>query len=81
MNNKDFTTTILVDQTPTEVFNAVNNPRSWWSEEIDGDTNNLNAEWNYHYKDVHRNQMSEQVNAAIPGGCTFLFQLFVGMRV
>src|SRR4051812_18864647 len=53
MNNQDFTTTILVDQTPDVVFNAVTNPRAWWSEEIEGNTNRLNAEWNYHYKDVH----------------------------
>jgi uncharacterized protein YndB with AHSA1/START domain len=52
-NNQDFTTTILVDATPAEVFNAVNKPRDWWSQEITGNTNTLNAEWNYHYKDVH----------------------------
>ena len=53
MNNLDFMTTILVDQTPEEVFNAINNPRAWWSEEIEGGTSKLNDEFKYHYKDVH----------------------------
>ena len=48
-----FTTTILVDQTPLEVFNAVNNVRGWWSEDINGSTDKLNDVFLYHYKDVH----------------------------
>src|ERR1700721_2623398 len=57
MNNKNFTTTLLVSQPPEEVFNAINNPRGWWSEEIEGNTNKLNDEWTYHYEDVHRCKM------------------------
>ena len=57
MKTQDFTTTILVDQTPEEVFNAINNVRSWWSEEIEGSTNKLDDEFTYHYKDVHRCKM------------------------
>jgi hypothetical protein len=53
MSTQDFTTTILVDQTPKEVFNAINNVRGWWSEEIDGNTDKLNEEFMYHFKDVH----------------------------
>lgn len=53
----DFTTTILVDQTPEEVFNAINNVRGWWSEEIEGSTSKLNDEFIYHYEDVHRSKM------------------------
>jgi len=53
----DFTTTLLVDQTPREVFTAVNNVRGWWSEEIEGSTDKLNAEFKYHYQDVHRAKM------------------------
>jgi hypothetical protein len=49
----DFNTTILVDQSPEEVFHAINNVRGWWSEEIEGGTAKLNDEFLYHYKDVH----------------------------
>ena len=53
MTTSNFTTTILVNNTPQEVFNAINNVRGWWSENIDGNTNKLYAEFLYHYKDVH----------------------------
>ena len=53
MNNQSFTASILVDKTPKEVFNAVNNVRGWWSEEIEGGTEKLNDEFTYHYKEVH----------------------------
>ena len=53
MNNQDFTTTISVDKTPHEVFNAINNVRGWWSENINGSTDKINAEFIYQYKDVH----------------------------
>lgn len=54
MNNQNYTTTFTVDQTPEEVFTAINNPRGWWSEEIEGSTDKLGGEWKYHYEDVHR---------------------------
>ncbi len=57
MKTLDFTTSLLVDQTPEEVFNAINNPRGWWSEEIEGSTEKLNDEFTYHYKDVHISKM------------------------
>lgn len=57
MDNQSFTTTILVDQTPKEVFKAVTNVRGWWSEEIEGGTEKLNDEFDYHYKDVHSCRM------------------------
>ena len=57
MNNSDFTTTVLVDQNASVAFNAINNVSGWWSEEIEGSTDKLNAEFNYHYEDVHRCKM------------------------
>lgn len=53
-DNKNYRVTFLVDNTPEEAFAAINNPRGWWSEEIEGDTDRLDAEFNYHYQDLHR---------------------------
>ncbi len=54
MSDKNFTVSILVDQSPEEVFAAVNNVRGWWSEEIEGDTDKLGAEFTFHYQELHR---------------------------
>ncbi|SHM98784.1 SRPBCC family protein [Mucilaginibacter sp. OK098] len=53
MNKQDFTTTIEVEETPEQVFNAINNPRAWWSGEIEGSTVKLNDEFTYRYKEFH----------------------------
>lgn len=57
MTTMDFSTTILVDQKPEEVFQAIMNIRGWWSEEIEGGTSQLNDEFFYHYKDIHLTKM------------------------
>ena len=57
MNNQSFTTVLLLNNSPEEVFNAVTNVRGWWSEEIEGDTNRLNAVFYYQYEDIHQCQM------------------------
>ena len=53
MTTSDFTTTIVVDQTPKEAFDAINNPQDWWSGEIKGSTEKLNDEFTYRYKELH----------------------------
>lgn len=57
MANSNFTTSILVDRPAKEVFDAVNNVRGWWSEEVEGSTNHLHDIFDYHYQDVHRTKM------------------------
>jgi hypothetical protein len=57
MKTEDFTTTMLVNESPAEVFKAINNPRAWWSESIDGSTDKLNDQWSYHFEDNHRCKM------------------------
>lgn len=53
MAAKDFTTTILVDQSPKEVFNAVNNVGGWWQGEVKGSSEKLNDEFTYRMEDIH----------------------------
>lgn len=54
MTNKDFTTTILVDQSPAAVFEAVNNVRGWWSKNAEGEFSKVNDVFVHKYKDAHR---------------------------
>jgi activator of Hsp90 ATPase-like protein len=65
MKNKNFTITFTVDQTPEEVFNAVNNVRGWWSGEIDGPTDKLGAVFTYRYKDLHKS--TQKITEFVPG--------------
>ncbi|MDQ0639313.1 hypothetical protein QF042_002878 [Pedobacter sp. W3I1] len=53
METLNFTTAILVDQTPKEVFEAVIAPQKWWSGDFDGNTTNLSDEFTYRYQDLH----------------------------
>ena len=53
MSTSDFTTTLVVDKSPKEAYDAINNVRGWWSENIEGGTDKLNDEYLYHYKDIH----------------------------
>ena len=54
MNDRNFTTAFAVDQTEKEAFDAINNVRGWWSEEIEGRTDKPGDEFKYRHKDVHR---------------------------
>ncbi len=53
MTRQDFTTTLVVDQTPKQVFNAIKNPQNWWPGEIKGSSGKLNDEFEYRYKELH----------------------------
>jgi hypothetical protein len=65
MNNQDFTATISVERTPEEAFDAINNVRGWWSENIEGGTEKLGDEFTYRYKDVHSCKI--KIAELIPG--------------
>lgn len=53
MTASNFTSAILVDETPAQAFKAINNVRGWWQGEIEGNTEKLNEEFSYRMKDVH----------------------------
>ena len=53
MATTNFTTTIIVDNSASEAFNAINNVRAWWQGEIEGNTSQLNDEFTYRMDDIH----------------------------
>ncbi|ASS67576.1 MULTISPECIES: SRPBCC domain-containing protein [unclassified Paenibacillus] len=46
-----------VDQSPEEVFAAILNVRGWWSEEVEGRTDQI-GQFKYHYRDIHRSTIN-----------------------
>jgi hypothetical protein len=65
MKGENFTVAIRVDRSPQEVYDAVNDVRSWWSGEIDGPTDRLGGVWTYRYQDLHRS--TQKVTTLEPG--------------
>jgi len=65
MRGKDYSISILVNQTPRQVYDAVNNVRGWWSGEITGTTDRLGSQWSYRYQDLHRS--TQKITEMVPG--------------
>lgn len=51
--DQSFSTSITVDQSPHDVFEAVTNVRGWWSDTIVGETTAQGDEFEFEVKDVH----------------------------
>lgn len=58
-----FTSTIVVEQTPKQVFDAVENVQGWWTENLKGGSRKLNDEFEVRFGDVHysRQKLTEVV--------------------
>jgi hypothetical protein len=50
---QSFTTSILVDESPHTVFEAVTNVRGWWSTNITGESKEVGDEFEFEVEGVH----------------------------
>jgi len=65
MDIPNFTASFVVDQSPKEVFEAINNVRGWWSETVEGATDKVGAIFKYRHKDLHRS--TQKIVQLVPG--------------
>lgn len=61
----DLTAHFTVDAAPLEVYEAINDVRSWWSGNIVGDTGTVGSEWYYLVPDLHFSR--QVVRELVPG--------------
>lgn len=61
----DLTATFTVDATPQDVYDAINDVRSWWSGNIVGPTDKVGDTWFYLVPDIH---FSKQLVASLVPG-------------
>ncbi len=64
MTNLNFSTTIVVNNSAKEVFDAINNVSSWWQGAVSGNTHDINDEFTYQMKEFHFSK--QQVVELIP---------------
>lgn len=65
MNEQSYTTTITVDRTPQEVFDASADPRAWWSKTITGVTDRVGGEFVFEVEGIHYSKI--RVTEFVPG--------------
>ncbi len=69
MNDQSYRTTLRVEATPEQAFEAINDVRGWWSQDVDGRTDIVGAAFDYRGNqdgtNVHRAQI--RVTQLVPG--------------
>lgn len=65
MDDKNYTTTITVDQTPEEVYEAILNVPAWWSGDVKGTSDKVGNEFTYEVPGTHWSK--QKVTELVPG--------------
>lgn len=65
MSDQSYTTAFTVDRPAREVYDAINNVRGWWNQDLEGGTTAVGAEFVHHVKDLHRAHI--RVTELVPG--------------
>ena len=63
MKTSDYSTKLIVEQTPKKTFDAINNVSAWWSEDMAGSNNKLNGSFTVSFGEVF---ISMKVTELIP---------------
>ena len=56
MTDQSYTTSFTVDRPAREVFDAINDVRSWWNEDLTGETDGVGAQFVHEVKGIHLRQ-------------------------
>jgi hypothetical protein len=64
MTTTDFTTTVVVDQTPQEAFDAIANVNAWWAKSFKGSAKKVNDMFNVTFGDTF---VDFKITEAVPG--------------
>jgi uncharacterized protein YndB with AHSA1/START domain len=62
---QNFTADFTVQQSPEQAFAAITDVRRWWSGNIDGATDQPEAEFIYRYQDIHYSK--QRITELVPG--------------
>jgi uncharacterized protein YndB with AHSA1/START domain len=65
MSNPSYTTVFTIDRAPDQVFDAINDVRSWWMTKVEGSNRTVGDEFSYRVPGVHFCRM--RVTELVPG--------------
>jgi hypothetical protein len=65
MKNLDYSVDIIVSATAQEAFTSINEVTKWWTENLDGHSQNLNDEFTVQFGDIHVS--TQKLVELIPG--------------
>lgn len=63
---KSYQVNFIVEQTPAEVFDAVNDVYGWWSQDFNGESKKLDDEFEVRFGDMHYSK--HRLTEVIPNG-------------
>ncbi|MGD0691349.1 MAG: SRPBCC domain-containing protein [Acidimicrobiales bacterium] len=65
MQSQNYTTSFTVEQSPAEVYDAINDVRGWWTGAIEGESKQVGDEFAYRYSGFHYSK--QEIVELVPG--------------